>query len=429
MRSTPWVERCRCAAKRLHHALNSVDVGRALEAASRFRRLRTYRDSTPEDVLRRRSEIKLKHALAVIAEENGYTSWHSLLGSADRAPSPGAEWPPHSEHDRFLHLNRAAFFEVRNRLDLLQTGDVELDDALMEAVREVVGSSQDVEAQARRFRAMERWIGRYDHLLRTAGLIGESHGASVPCGELIDVLWSAPFTGSTAGQSSEASFDLYRTTSDALLRRLGWSGPLPTRGTGRSGLLRSCDLLPIPGDAHVAAETWCYATPGDATALRIPWEVAEPLLCGWRVDVDPAWRSPDGSIQFMGVVVLRVNGAVRFIERASAAVTRFPVLVFGPAGNRGRSTLDQDCRAVMEAVLAEAGSGVEDAAVLTHLLSDLRAMAFPIRLEGWFANTITEQEHAVLAEAALAPDRSRFLWDLAAGRIVAPGIPLRSARY
>ncbi|MBI4750971.1 MAG: hypothetical protein HY774_21025 [Acidobacteria bacterium] len=58
--------------------LRSTDPEKALTAASRFCRLSHLAQSTAVSILANKEDIKLKHALAVIALENNFPSWAEL---------------------------------------------------------------------------------------------------------------------------------------------------------------------------------------------------------------------------------------------------------------------------------------------------------------------------------------------------------------
>lgn len=94
----PSLPRLRDEARRLHRDLRSTGTP-ALAAAERFRRLRTLSGKSPEEVLDRREQIRLKHALTVIALEWGFESWPALKASREASsvsktrgrPEPGDE--------------------------------------------------------------------------------------------------------------------------------------------------------------------------------------------------------------------------------------------------------------------------------------------------------------------------------------------------
>lgn len=77
----------RAEARRLLKEVRSPESGETLEAAAaRFHRLKTFADKTDARVSR---DAKLKHALTVVALEQGYASWRALkAASGQRAAGP-----------------------------------------------------------------------------------------------------------------------------------------------------------------------------------------------------------------------------------------------------------------------------------------------------------------------------------------------------
>jgi hypothetical protein len=49
-------------------------------------------------------------------------------------------------------------------------------------------------------------------------------------------------------------------------------------------------------------------------------------------------------------------------------------------------------------------------------------------LDGWYGAAFTDAEREAVVEAAMSPERTRLLWDLARGEPVLPGIPIRHPR-
>ena len=82
---------CRAEARRLLKHLRGEEPRRARAAAARFARLRSLAALGSEGVLAQRARLRLKHALAVVAEEHGQSSWselvHALEAGALAAPS------------------------------------------------------------------------------------------------------------------------------------------------------------------------------------------------------------------------------------------------------------------------------------------------------------------------------------------------------
>lgn len=355
MKSTPRVERLRRAARQLHRALGSSDPETARSAAARFIRLRPFSDLGTDTLIARRTDVRLKHAFAVIAEESGFPTWAALVAA-----------------------------------DVL--GHSELDDQV-------------------RCQAVEAWLAANASVLRQGGLLDGDR----PVPALANELREAP-----PGRVSNGvpTFDLQGVSGRAYLRHLGC--PVEASGVGDQPAAAG-----IGQDEVTTAEIWCYATPGDGTAHRIDWSVVEALEYGRRPPINAAWWSPDGSLHFACVVILRIAGIPRFIERACGAVWGAPVLVRGGSVARRLSTPAEDWTAVMTQVLSEAGADPADAPALAHLMTDVRALAAPAGLDGWFGAAFTEAEREAVVDAAMSPDRTRLLWDLARGEPVLPGIPVR----
>ena len=88
---------CRAEARRLLAHLRGGDPGRARRAAARRARLRSFAAIGVDGVLAQRARVRLKHALAVVAEELGAASWldlaHRLAGRARSAALPSFHTP------------------------------------------------------------------------------------------------------------------------------------------------------------------------------------------------------------------------------------------------------------------------------------------------------------------------------------------------
>jgi hypothetical protein len=82
---------CKVRASLLLKALRSDDPARQLVAAERFRVLPAFARLTPERIAAWRTDIRRKHALAVIAAEFGYPSW-TALRDASTAENTSMEW-------------------------------------------------------------------------------------------------------------------------------------------------------------------------------------------------------------------------------------------------------------------------------------------------------------------------------------------------
>mgnify|MGYP006136884311 CR=1 FL=1 len=358
MKSTPRVERLRRAARQLHRALGSSDPETARSAAARFIRLRPFSDLGTDTLIARRTDVRLKHAFAVIAEESGFPTWAALVAA-----------------------------------DAL--GHSELDDQV-------------------RCQAVEAWLAANAPVLRQGGLLDGDR----PVPALANELREAPLGRVSNGVPT---FDLQGVSGRAYLRHLG----CPVEA---SGVADQPAAAGIAQDEIGTAEIWCYARPGDGTAHRIDWSVIEAIEYGRRPAIDPAWRSPEGSLLFACVVILRIAGIPRFIERACGAVWGAPVLVFGGSAPVRVSTPAEDWTAVMTKVLSEAGADTVDAPALAHLMTDVRALVASVSLDGWYGAAFTDAERETVVDAAMSPDRTRLLWDLARGEPVLPGIPVRHPR-
>lgn len=84
---------CRAEARRLLHDLSCATPERAQAAAARFARLTSLCARGSAGVLAARATIRLKHALAVVAEERGAPSWTALKRRLENAPPPSFYTP------------------------------------------------------------------------------------------------------------------------------------------------------------------------------------------------------------------------------------------------------------------------------------------------------------------------------------------------
>jgi hypothetical protein len=88
---TPDVPAYRLAARQLIKQLRADDGEVAVAAAARFQQLRSCAAKTVAEILAARAQIRLKHALAVIAAEQGQPSWRALKEAVEpNAQAPGA---------------------------------------------------------------------------------------------------------------------------------------------------------------------------------------------------------------------------------------------------------------------------------------------------------------------------------------------------
>jgi hypothetical protein len=88
---TPDVPAYRLAARQLIKQLRADDSEVATAAAARFQQLRSFAAKTIQETLAARDQIRLKHALAVIAAEQGQPSWLALKAATEtNAQAPHA---------------------------------------------------------------------------------------------------------------------------------------------------------------------------------------------------------------------------------------------------------------------------------------------------------------------------------------------------
>ena len=104
----------RIRAKRLLKQLRYAESHElALEAAARFQRLESFSGMTAARVVENRKDVKLKHALALVALEEGYGSWAALKVSAE-ATGPEMYDP---RMDTFLNRWFARYGDARASLE------------------------------------------------------------------------------------------------------------------------------------------------------------------------------------------------------------------------------------------------------------------------------------------------------------------------
>jgi len=63
--------------------LRSADRAAAQSAAERFRRIQPFKAHSLKEVIESRGDIQRKHALDVVAREQGYLAWKNLKDAAD----------------------------------------------------------------------------------------------------------------------------------------------------------------------------------------------------------------------------------------------------------------------------------------------------------------------------------------------------------
>ena len=104
----------RIRAKRLLKQLKQTESGEfSPEAAARFQRLQSFSGMTAAQVVENRDSVKLKHALAIVALEEGYGSWTVLKASVE-ATGPEMYDP---RMDTFLTRWFARYGDARTSLE------------------------------------------------------------------------------------------------------------------------------------------------------------------------------------------------------------------------------------------------------------------------------------------------------------------------
>ncbi len=74
---------CRVRASLLLKALHAPDAPRAAEAAGRLRTLPALSHLSAQQLLQGRESVQRKHALALVAHEQGYASWAALKAARE----------------------------------------------------------------------------------------------------------------------------------------------------------------------------------------------------------------------------------------------------------------------------------------------------------------------------------------------------------
>jgi hypothetical protein len=113
----------RAEARRLLKHLHGSDHERARAAAARFVRLRSFAELGAEALLAARARVRLKHALAVVAEEGGFASWVALKHAFEELAHTAAADPPGFHTPRLDSLlNRWFRDHAEARASLAQQG-------------------------------------------------------------------------------------------------------------------------------------------------------------------------------------------------------------------------------------------------------------------------------------------------------------------
>ncbi len=193
-RSPETLSGCRAEARRLLSHLRGADPRRVEAAARRFLRLSPFAAAGLDGLLAGRSRVRLKHALAVVAEEQGFASWLALKRALEARPRglsrelPGFHTP---RHDSLLNRWFVDHAEARASLEsaggyLLPFGEqffvtesegilaigLDPDDPDWEAIGHDLARPRDAEACARlcarRRAAIAAGVGVPTRLLREA---------------------------------------------------------------------------------------------------------------------------------------------------------------------------------------------------------------------------------------------------------------------
>jgi hypothetical protein len=118
-RAALTLDECKIQASLLLKDLRGEDVPRARRAAERFQVLPFLRTHEPEAILGRRSSIRLKHALAVVAAELGYATWADCKRRLETPPNQRLDTETFFARMASAYLNRwfARYDEARASLE------------------------------------------------------------------------------------------------------------------------------------------------------------------------------------------------------------------------------------------------------------------------------------------------------------------------
>jgi hypothetical protein len=97
---------CKIRASLLLKELLSDDPPRATRAAERLRVVPAFARLTPDAVLARKTSVRHKHALAVIAHEQGHASWVTLKQALGAEEQPRLDTEAFFDATRGILLNR-----------------------------------------------------------------------------------------------------------------------------------------------------------------------------------------------------------------------------------------------------------------------------------------------------------------------------------
>ena len=100
------LQECKVRASLLLKELGSPDTSRATRAAERLRALPLFERQSVAELLARKDSVQRKHALAVIAREQGYASWAELKEAREKDAAPAVDFEALLSRVGGLFLNR-----------------------------------------------------------------------------------------------------------------------------------------------------------------------------------------------------------------------------------------------------------------------------------------------------------------------------------
>ncbi len=106
----------RAHARRLLKQLRSGNPAESATARERFLRLRSFSGTAGPEFAHDRDRVRLKHALAVIAQESGYASWGALKAALESAAPRSESWYARGM-DAFLNRWFSSYEEARASLE------------------------------------------------------------------------------------------------------------------------------------------------------------------------------------------------------------------------------------------------------------------------------------------------------------------------
>lgn len=116
--SPPPLRECKIRASLLLKDLLSSEPARAMRAAERLRALPAFARLTPRELLTRKDDVRRKHALAVIAHEQGHASWAELKQALGEHEQPRFVPEAFFVREKSVYLNRwfASYEQARTSL-------------------------------------------------------------------------------------------------------------------------------------------------------------------------------------------------------------------------------------------------------------------------------------------------------------------------